>query len=230
MNKIPLYLMLGIVLVAVNGSHISEGRVWKPTPILFGGILDWQSEKFFLENISHDPQGQNLNHDYYEGTRNLDIKRLIFLVDRAHTNTVVPALRKATFAPPTLREGYYQQALRDLNYALERLVNHPRALLLMESVAKLVKRPNLPRIYYQRAVSMYPNRALPQAQYGKYLIDNEETADGIQRLKIALKIDSKLKVGHAWLSWAYKKNGKQDLADQFAQQAKALGYRGKLPN
>ena len=183
-----------------------------------------------VSNVHHLPGKGLEDHNYFDGNKDRWVRELIVLVEHGHVDKVLPSLRKATYAPKNLKLGYYKAALADLKYTLKRIVNHPRALMLLENVAGLLGRKELPKFYYLRALALYPRNALTHAQFGKYLMDSGKITESINLLENALKIDSRLGVAYGWLSWAYKKNGNQVLAVQLAEKAKSLGYKGKLPN
>ena len=179
-----------------------------------------------LFRVNHDPQGPTLNHDYYDPSS----RELIRLVEGAHVDPVLPNIKKSFRAPDTLKKGFLVQALNDIKYTLGRLVNHPKALALSATVGRMMNRPNLPIPFYQRALKLYPQRAITHAQFGNFLVSLGELEDGIERLHIAIEIDSTLAIGYGWLAWAYQKDGDADSAAEYARQAKDLGFKGKLPD
>ena len=182
-----------------------------------------------LFKVGHHPAGPTMYHDYYERRTNKGIQELVVLVESAHVNNILPNLRKAFTAPENLRPGFLKQALNEINYTLDRLVNHPKALALSASVTKLLGTPRLPITFYQRALQMYPHRAFTQAQFGNFLVEVGEIEQGIERLKMAIKLSPKLATSYGWLAWAYHKNGDSDLAAEFSVKAKKKGFKGKLP-
>jgi tetratricopeptide (TPR) repeat protein len=126
-----------------------------------------------------------------------------------------------------ISEGKFLYAFEDLRYVLDRFPNHPKALMLLGSVARLAKNISIPIFYYQKALRLYPQHAITHAQFGLYLVDIGRVESGIARLKQAIEIDPKLAVAHVWLAKAFAKNGKPGLARQAAERARALGYRGE---
>ncbi len=124
--------------------------------------------------------------------------------------------------------GGYQDALKQLDFVLRYFPNHPKALLLLNSVARLLKDPNKAYPYYQKALRLYPQYAITHAQCGELLASFGEIDAGISELKEALARDSKLAVAHAWLASAYYRQGKPDLAQQSETEARKLGYVGDI--
>ena len=179
--------------------------------------------------VNHDPEGPTLNHDYYERNTNKEIKQLVRLVEGAHVRKIMPNLKQSFTAPDTLRKGFLQQALQEIDYTLGRLVNHPKALALSATVTKLLGRPSMPITYYQRALKMYPRRAFTQAQFGNFLVEYGEIDQGIERLNIAISLNPKLAMSYGWIAWAHHKNGDNELAAEFSQKARKRGFKGKLP-
>ena len=178
--------------------------------------------------VNHDPKGPTYNHDYFSASAKPFTKDLLRMVESAHTNKILLSLRKSYAAPPTLVKGFQKSALADTEYTLERIVNHPRALILSQMVATAINKPRLPIKYYERALAHYPQYAITHAQYGNFLVEIGEIEAGIKRLKKAIQLDPKLSSAYGWLSNAYQKDGKEELAREFAEKAKALGYKRKL--
>jgi predicted Zn-dependent protease len=123
------------------------------------------------------------------------------------------------------RAGDLGNAQNELRFVLRYFPNHPTALLLMGSIARLKKAPALAMPYYQRALDLYPQHALTHAQYGAYLVDVGLTNDGINRLEQAIKMEPNLAQGHKWLAVAYNKIGQVELGRQAAERAKELESR-----
>ena len=159
--------------------------------------------------------GTELDQDYFTANQSLTTQQLLHLVDTYHTNKVVASIR----------EQNMNLAIVNLKYTLDRFPNHPRALMLLGSVAQFAKIPSLAIPYYERALKLYPQYALTHAQYGEYLVTIGRPDDGIARLKRAIELDPTLPVAYGWLATAYSKKGQVELARQAAEQAKALGYR-----
>lgn len=124
-----------------------------------------------------------------------------------------------------LRQGRVDRAIEDAKFTLKYWPNHPRALFLMEFIARVARTPSLPIPYYEKAIYDYPQYALTHAQYGKYLLEIDRVDDSISHLKQAVELDPKLGAGHAWLGEAYLKSGRKELARKALEQARALGYK-----
>jgi len=117
----------------------------------------------------------------------------------------------------------YHYAILELEFVLRHFPNHPKALQLMELVAKMSKEPHLAIPYYEKAVRLFPQHAFTHAQYGNYLVDTGQAEKGIGRLQRAIEIDPKLTVTYYWLWDAYTRTGNREMAQQIAEKAKELG-------
>jgi len=150
----------------------------------------------------------------------LQLHALLLNVDANHTDKAVIFIA----------QGNFNNAIAELDYTLVRFPNNPRALTLLGAVAKLTHRSTLPIAYYERALSLYPQYALTHAQYGEYLSQIGRVDEAIAQLKTAIEMDRALVVAYVWLSEAYSKTGRRELAQQAAEQARQLGYqpRGKV--
>jgi tetratricopeptide (TPR) repeat protein len=130
--------------------------------------------------------------------------------------------RRLNEAILNLQQGKFREAIRECTRVLERFVNHPKGMAILGMAAKLGKEPALPISYYERALQMYPHRALTQAQYGKYLAEIGKIEDGIAHLKRALEVDPKLTPAYVWLARIYVQNRQSDLARQILQRKKEV--------
>jgi tetratricopeptide (TPR) repeat protein len=130
--------------------------------------------------------------------------------------------------PNWLRQGRIGNAIDDLKYTLDRFPNHPKALQYLSLVSKLTKNIDLAILYYQKALSQYPQYAMTHAQYGQYLLSIGDVNSAIESLKRAVEIEPKLVGGYVLLAQAYSKQGNSELAAEAAAQAKELGYKGSL--
>jgi tetratricopeptide (TPR) repeat protein len=124
--------------------------------------------------------------------------------------------------------GQYEYVINNLKYTLGAFPNHPIALGLLGSVAKLTNNVALAGPFFEKALQLYPQYAMTHAQYGQYLVTFGLYDDGISKLKNALRIDPKLAIAYAWLAEAYSKTGKADLATEAALKARQLGYRDEI--
>ena len=158
------------------------------------------------------------DRDYFTAEEDPQAQSDLEVNDEHHTNLVLGWIRDARF----------DRALADIYYVLERWPNHPRALLLLEMVARLSYAPNLPLFHYERALNLYPNYALTHAQFGHYLVEIGKIDLGIHSLKRAVEIDPQLRAAHVWLSQAYDKHGDKVLAKKEAEQARNQGFQGKI--
>jgi tetratricopeptide (TPR) repeat protein len=138
------------------------------------------------------------NRDYYDIGIEEQATYLIPIVENGHLG-LKTNLRGFW---PRYNEGNLTVALTELKYVLWVFPNHPRALLLLGMLSKQLKDPTIPIAYYEKALHLFPNRAATRAQYGAYLVDLGERAQGILQLEQALKIDPSLLTARAWLDKA----------------------------
>lgn len=161
---------------------------------------------------------QDVNNDYFSPQRN---EKLLSMVEQYHlrTESFWSAYRSA-------RPG---EALSDVEFVLRYFPNHPQALMLLGSIARLIKNTSLGVAYYEKALALYPQHALTHAQYGAYLVEINRTEAGIAELKRAIQLDPNLVSAHVWLAQAYFKSGDKKLARRTFEKAKELGYKGRIP-
>lgn len=155
------------------------------------------------------------DRDYFTASEDFETLRDLALIDEARTDHVMHWLRTDNL----------NRAIQDLKFTLDRFPNHPRALLLFEVVGKVAQVPTMAIPYYEKALSLYPQYASSWAQYGKYLVDIGKREEGIEMLKKAIEIDPNFPPAHGWLSDAYMKDGKPDLARVESEKAKSLGFK-----
>ena len=156
------------------------------------------------------------SRDYFTAHEDFETLRDLALIDEAHTDHIMYWLRTDSV----------NRAIADLKFTLYRFPNHPRALLLFEVVGTVAQVPAMAVPYYEMALSHYPQYATTWAQYGKYLVELEKRDEGIKMLKNAISIDPNLPSAHGWLSEAYMKDGKPELAQLEMEKAQALGFKG----
>jgi tetratricopeptide (TPR) repeat protein len=171
---------------------------------------------FLLFFFSFSPNKAD-GHDYFTADQNPDTKHYLHLVEIAHTNKITD----------WVRQGRMNDAIADCKYTLDRFPNHPKGLMLVGMVAKLVKNPALAIAYYEKAIKLYPQYALTHAQYGMYLVDIGNMRAGIAKLQEATKIDPQLPQTYTWLAKAYTKSGNTELARQAALRAKELSSQSR---
>jgi hypothetical protein len=172
--------------------------------------------------VSHE--GTTADHDYFDERG--ETKKLIISVETHHLYGCPHNSQRGFFTD--VAEGKYHNAFADLDYLLGRVVNHPRALQLVGSLGILTKKPGIADRYFVRALALYPQYALTQAQYGSFLINSGQLDAGIGRLKKAVEMEPNLAIAHAWLSKGYQKQGSLELAAEAAEKARALGYSSDL--
>ena len=164
------------------------------------------------------PTGPPPDRDFFTAHEDPDAYRDLGLNDLYHTNRVMQSIKN----------GRYDVAIEDLKFVLDKWPNHPRALLYLETVARVAQAPELPLPYYDKALRLYPQYAMTHAQYGKYLVEMGQWDKGVKSLKQAIEKDGKLVAAHVWLSEAYDKHGHKELARKEAEQARNLGFQGEF--
>ena len=153
--------------------------------------------------------GQLINQDYFTAKQYPEVQTSLSFVEGFHLNERVMK---------DFRAGYYSTVIGDLKYALDKFPNHPKALMLLGAAGILSKSPALAAPFYEKALRLYPQYALTNAQYGKYLIDIGRAKDGIARLQRALQIDPNSPQARRWLAEAQVKSGGGRLGRQPAEQ------------
>jgi hypothetical protein len=124
------------------------------------------------------------------------------------------------------RARAYPSATAELRFALKYFPNHPRALYLMEILAKDTANPSLAIRAYERALQLFPQHPYTRAQYGAYLVRIGATAAGIQELRTAIAADSTLYVARATLASALQ-NAKGRDGSNGGASAEAQGSGAK---
>ena len=156
--------------------------------------------------------------DYFTAHEDFEVARDLMLIEGDHTNRVLR----------WIRNDRINMAVADIKFTLDRFPNHPRALLLMETVARVSKVPELPLPYYEHALKMFPGYAVTHAQFGRYLAEIGRVQDGLEQLNVAAKISPDYAATFVWLAEVYSKNGQAHLAEQAKARARELGYRGEI--
>jgi tetratricopeptide (TPR) repeat protein len=159
------------------------------------------------------------SQDYFTADEFPNIKALLQSVDHLHTNP----------AENYVFRGDMNSAIADLRYTLDTFPNHPRALLLIGTASKIKKIPSLGISFFKRAITLYPQYAITYIQYGAFLLDIDQTVEGIEILKKAIEIDAKVVFAYELLTKAYIKNGQAELARQVIEQARELGLNVEMP-
>jgi tetratricopeptide (TPR) repeat protein len=205
-----VFVVLFLYCVPTHGQVVKK---YPPGPLYLAAVREHQSP---FAGDEKNPK----NMDYFVADHDPSTKHYLFLVDNAHTNKVLSSIRADRL----------ENAMDDLNYTLNKFVNHPKALMLLGMVARLSRKPSLPLPYYEKAIGLYPQYAFTYAQYGNYLVEMGNLAGGVQRLKQAVELDPTLVAAYVWLARAYSRNGDAELAQGAADKARALGYRGQIPD
>ena len=149
----------------------------------------------------HVPKSEQkawVNRDYYDIGIEQQATFLIPVVENGHLG---PKTNLRGFWP-RFNEGNLPLALNELKYVLWVFPNHPRALHLLGMLSKQLHDPTIPIAYYEKALNLFPSRAATHAQYGAYLVDIGERAQGILQLEQALRMDPSLLTARAWLDKA----------------------------
>jgi tetratricopeptide (TPR) repeat protein len=199
------------------------------TTILFASILLLIGENIFAQRPERDWSTIEWGgQDYYRAIAVRPyIKRSpgatwLDLLDNVETNHLNKQVLR------DFSTGRYEYVIDNLKYALGAFPNHPMALAMLGSVAKLTKKMTLASPFFENALQLYPQYAMTHAQYGEYLASFQMYDDGIAKLQSALHIDPKLGIAHAWLAEAYFKTGKNDLGTDAALKARQYGYRDEI--
>jgi Tfp pilus assembly protein PilF len=166
--------------------------------------------------VDHGPTG-TANHDYFDPDPE---------TQRLRKNVEFHHLGEPFWV--NYRAGDLPRALAELDYTLVRFPNHPQALLLVGTVAKLMKRTSVPIGYFERALRLFPQHAVTHAQYGMYLVEIGQVEAGLARLNRALERDPNSALAYAGLALAYHRGGDVVAAREALQKARNLGYKGKL--
>ena len=156
------------------------------------------------------------DRDYFTAHEDPEAFRDLALNDLYHTNRVLHSFQVAR----------YDEAIADLRFVLEKWPNHPRALLLIESLGQVTQALELPTPYYEKAIRLFPQYAMTFAQYGKYLVEIGQWDKGVENLKRAIEKDRKSVAAHVWLSQAYEQHGDKISAKKEAELARNLGFQG----
>lgn len=127
-----------------------------------------------------------------------------------------------------IQDGNFAQATNELNYVLERIPNHPRALQISTMVSRMSKKYSLSINYFEQALRLFPRYAVTRAQYGNYLAEIGDLDAGIEQLKTAVELDPKYTAGYVVLAKVYARKGKNDLAQEAADKARELGFQGAI--
>jgi Tfp pilus assembly protein PilF len=172
-----------------------------------------------LPRNERNSAGTLTNQDYFISHQYREMNELRYLLESHH-------LTPRVYGDVTA--GRYHYALFDVDYVLERMPNHPRALQLIGTIAKLTKKPFLAVSYFKRALALYPQYALTHAQYGSYLADVGQVEAGIGELSRAIELDPKLLASHVWLAKVYLKAGNMTLAREHSEAARRLGFNGEV--
>ncbi len=149
----------------------------------------------------HVPKSEQkawVNRDYYDIGVEEQATFLIPIVENGHLG---PKTNLRGFWP-RYNEGNLPLALNELKYVLWVFPNHPKALHLLGMLSKQLHDRTIPIAYYEKALRLFPSRAPTRAQYGAYLVDIGERAQGILQLEQALRMDPSLLTARAWLDKA----------------------------
>jgi predicted Zn-dependent protease len=157
-------------------------------------------------------------YDYFTADRD-GVGQYMRSVESAHVRTV----------PESISNGRMNNAMADLKYTLDRFPNHPHALQMIGTVARMMKNTALAVTYYEKAITQFPQYALTRAQFGLYLVAIGNVDGGISMLKESIEMDPKQPAGYAGLAHAYAKKGDTEQAGDAARKARDLGFKGQLP-
>ena len=119
-----------------------------------------------------------------------------------------------------------RQALGECKYTLDRLVNHPQALMLCSFAEQELNRKGWLIPYFERAIRLHPKYGITWAQYGLYLANVlGKPKTGISKLEKAILVDPKLKPAYGWLAKIYYSIGQEEKAKEVRARALSHGIR-----
>ncbi len=167
------------------------------------------------------------NRDYFRTTTDHKLKNSLNTVEKYHFCFQGQCADKTNFWEK-FNAGKYGSAIKELEYVLRIFPNHPRALNMMELMAKLTKSPALAVPWYEKALKSYPYYSIIHANYGNYLININRIDSGIEEVQQAIKINPKYAKAYIYLARAYREMGKSELAASNAEKAKELGFKGDI--
>ncbi len=203
-----------------GGTHMTRKVVF--SLVLVVSLVAWGSALVTAQELlrpERNASGTLVNQDYYTVDHHQETLDLLRLVETAHFS-------QQMFE--NFRTGQYRGVLGDLKYVLVRIANHPGALSMLGTTAILMKAPNIPIPFYEKALGLYPQYSTTHALYGNFLTQIEHADKGIAHLREAIRLDPGLPSAHAWLAEAYFKQRKPDLAHQEAEKARELGFPGDI--
>jgi tetratricopeptide (TPR) repeat protein len=171
----------------------------------------------FSSRLAHAQLSTIAGQDYFSADKSPG--SYLKILESAHVNTI----------PSWINKGRLDNAIGDIKYTLDRFPNHPVSLQQLSMVAQMSKNTALAVSYFERAISLFPQYALTQAQYGLFLVSVNKVDAGIEHLTRSIEMEPKLPAGHAGLAHAYAKKGDFEQAREAAKKARDLGFPGKLP-
>lgn len=122
------------------------------------------------------------------------------------------------------------QALRECNYILERLVNHPQAFISCGYAEKVLMKKGWLLPYYQKALRLHPQYPITHVQYGIYLNGLDKPKAGISSIENALLLDPKFKPAYIWLEKTYISMGQPEKAEEIRERAREKGVQLPIPS
>jgi len=173
-----------------------------------------------LSRPDRNSAGTPINQDYFVKDQYPGTLWLVGIVEAHHLNERVIE---------DFRAGRYSSMIGDLEYTLDRIPNHPRALMLIGSVAELTNQPGLAIPRFEQAIQLYPHYAITRAQYGFLLLRLGNPEDAVKELTRAVEIDPEMAQAHAWLAEALGSSGRLEDGQEAAERARQLGYTRTIP-
>ena len=173
----------------------------------------------FPANTQARESAPGYNKNYYDQGD----KRVTYLIQSTEHHHLNSAFREA------YKKQRWKKAAAELDYVLNYLPNHPKALFLMGSVCQIMGTPKRALQRYEKALGLYPQYAFTHAQYGMYLVRLDRIDSGVEALNKAIQLDPELTVAYVWLAEAYYKNDNTQLGDEMSEKAKSLGYEKAIP-
>jgi tetratricopeptide (TPR) repeat protein len=126
-------------------------------------------------------------------------------------------------------EARWDAAIGDLNFVLQKVPNHPKALEILGSIAEYSNNPTLPFPYFKKAITLFPNHPFTLVQFGDYLERVGQTDEALSLVTKAITKDPNLAYAYAILAKIYSRLGKRELADEANRKAQELGFSQPTP-
>lgn len=149
------------------------------------------------------------SRDYFAISSDVGLQSLIVTVENGHLGSKT---NPRGFWPVFMR-GQNLLAVNELKYVLGVFPNHPRALQLLNMMARKMSDWTIPIAFYEKAIRLFPQHAYTYAQYGAYLVEAGEKVQGMRQLEKALSMNPELLFARAWMDRARRELGMPQSAE-----------------